>query len=447
MIARAVDLAVRMALGAVTLTDIDRFRRADLLGKPSNGLNRHLRDGARPFGGFRRHVIAGSHDVVFVGLVLPLGAFGHRLLIIADAVFVQEFLVDPAVVDHLVGERRAQRAVGAGANGHPCVPLAAQGVVHAGVDDDDLDVFLFQHPRQVVGVAAAAHARVGRTVPEHDDDLVVLKREEVARVRAAAIGVKAGPCDMRGAVGPVIVQMAAGEVHEPVHHAIAHKARRDAGGVVHRHGLVAVGLANALHLACDGVDSLVPADLLELARSALADALHGIVQAIGALKPPTDGTPPQAGAQLGLVHCGIARVIGFHIRYLLVAHMALQRAGAAAIDRAMRPNDSVLGRSPFGFPLGLRSRRTAEHGRASRSRRSEASQGRTLHERTARYGVFICPLHLVPPSSVEVFRRCGARCAPRPLGERARGTRARTFSPSAFAIGENLTPQPARPVT
>ena len=172
---------------------------------------------------------------------------------------------------------------------------------------------------------------------------------------------------MRGAVGPVIVQMAAGEVHEPVHHAIAHKARRDAGGVVHRHGLVAVGLANALHLACDGVDSLVPADLLELARSALADALHGIVQAIGALKPPTDGTPPQAGAQLGLVHCGIARVIGFHIRYLLVAHMALQRAGAAAIDRAMRPNDSVLGRSPFGFPLGLRSRRTAEHGRASRT--------------------------------------------------------------------------------
>ena len=180
-------------------------------------------------------------------------------------------------------------------------------------------------------------------------------------------------------------------------------------------------------------------------ESALADALHGIVQAIGALKPTADGTPAQAGTQLGLVHCGIARVIGFHIRDLLVAHMTLQRARAAAIDRAMRPNDLVLGRSRFGFLLGLRSRRTSEHGRASRRRIRARPGAETLHERRRDTAFSYAFSTFVPPSSVEVFRRCGAGAPLGPSGERTRGTCARTFSPPAFAIGENLTPQACAP--
>ena len=82
------------------------------------------------------------------------------------------------------------------------------------------------------------------------------------------------------------------------------------------------------------------ADSLELAFAALADALHRIQQAVGAVQPTTHRTAAQAGTRLEV---DIARVIGLHVPDLAVFDMPLEHAVAAAVDVALAPRDRLFG--------------------------------------------------------------------------------------------------------
>lgn len=56
-------------------------------------------------------------------------------------------------------------------------------------------------------------------------------------------------------------------------------------GIVDVDGLIAIGVDDAFQLAGDGVDSLVPGNLLELSFAAFARTLHGVQQTVGAVEP------------------------------------------------------------------------------------------------------------------------------------------------------------------
>ena len=113
-----------------------------------------------------------------------------------------------------------------------------------------------------------------------------------------------------------------------------------ASGIHSMDGVVAVSINGVLQLLGDGVDSLVPGDLLELALAALAHALHGVQQAVGAVQPATHGAAAQAGTGLKVI---VAGVVGLHIENLAVARMPLEDAVAAAVDVALAPMNLIGG--------------------------------------------------------------------------------------------------------
>ena len=139
--ARAGVLAVGVALRAPTLHDERSLGRSRCSAASERMVSAgNLRDFSSPFGGLFHHVVTGSHDVVLIGLVLALGRFGHGVLVVADAVRVQELLV------HLVVRRSArarwqlsERGVGARADGQPLVRMCPSvALVQAVVDVHDL---------------------------------------------------------------------------------------------------------------------------------------------------------------------------------------------------------------------------------------------------------------------------------------------------------------------
>ena len=283
-------LAVGAALAAVALRDVARLRLRHLAGQVDNALLGNLRDGRSPRRRLRRAVRAIAQDVVLVGSVLALRGLRQRLFVVADTVGVQELLVGPAVVDDLVGQRRGQSRIGAGTDRDPLATFAAHGVAHARIDADHTHVFLFAHVRKQVRAARAAHARVGGAVAEEHHQLVVLQREQRAAT-AAAVGVGVGHGVLGGTVAAVVAQIAAHQVEQAKHNVLAERA--DAGhharALRHVYGLVAVGFLDAVELAHNGVERLVPGNLFELALAALADKLHGVIQAIGAAEPTANG--------------------------------------------------------------------------------------------------------------------------------------------------------------
>ena len=112
-----------MALRSPSLADERRFCRSNHIGKFADLACRNLGDRRRPFGGLLNFIVAGAHDVVLVGLVLALCGLGHRIVIVADAVLVEKFLVDLVALDPLVSDGRHESSVGARANGKPLVGM------------------------------------------------------------------------------------------------------------------------------------------------------------------------------------------------------------------------------------------------------------------------------------------------------------------------------------
>ncbi len=389
-------LAVRVALRAPALADERRLGGGDVGCQLLDALGRDAGDGGGPLGGLLHHVVAGAHDVVLVGLVLALGALGHGVLVVADAVLVQEALVHLVVRDPLVRDGGRQRGVGAGTDGQPLVRVSRARLVHAVVDVDDLAAAAgdgLAHLREVPHGVRAAHAGFRRAVAEHHHEvggaLGLGERGSVhVVVRAALAAVHEGQRHLQHVGGVVVrlVDVAAQQAQQAQTRLLAGGGVH-AGGVVHVDGVVTVRVDDALQLAGDGVDGLVPADLLELALATLADALHGLRQAVGAVDPATHGAAAQAGARLQI---DVAGVVGLHVDDLAVLGVPLEDAVAAAVDVALAPRD-LVGRCARALACGalLVLRRAAvQRGRSGSAGKRQAGQ-RSLDERAARYARFV----------------------------------------------------------
>ena len=92
------QLAVRLALRSPALADISRFSRADFPGKLNDAIGGNTGDAGGPLRRFRRVVIALAENIRFV-VTVSRRAFRQRFFVIADAVFVEERLVDQVFVD------------------------------------------------------------------------------------------------------------------------------------------------------------------------------------------------------------------------------------------------------------------------------------------------------------------------------------------------------------
>ena len=339
-------LAVGVALRAVTLGDEHGVRLVHFASKVLDALFGNQRDLRSPCRGLRRHVVASAQDVVFVRGVLALCGLRQRLLVIADAILVQELFVSPTVVDDLIRQSCAQRGVGARANRNPLGVVASCRVVQARVDVDDAQVVFFASVHQVVALTGAAHAGFNGARAEHDHKLVVLQRLIVATVAARfAIRIERRTHQLTVAVRTIVGKVAARKVQQTADRAGTPNAHGHARGVLQVHGLVAVLFANTLHLACDGVESLVPRDALELAFTALCTlrAFHGVVQALGALQPAASRAAAQASAHLRIGEIAGARVVGLDELDFPVLDVALPHAAATAVHGAMRVDDLLLG--------------------------------------------------------------------------------------------------------
>ena len=138
----------------------------------------------------------------------------QRFLIVANAVFVEEWLVDKILVYQHPGDTGDQRGVRAGTNRDPLIFPTGGGIGVARVDNDHPRVRALASLLQIPGNAAAAHPGFRRVIAEHHHQLAVFNiRSTVAVVAAAGIGHRAG--NLCGAVGTVLVKRAAVAVHQP----------------------------------------------------------------------------------------------------------------------------------------------------------------------------------------------------------------------------------------
>ncbi len=330
-------------------------------------------------GGLGHLVVALAHDVGVVGQVFALVRLGHGLLVIAHAVGVQEVEVHQVVLDEVVGDAGHQRGVGARVDGQPLVGVAHDGVVHAVVDHIDLRARALAQVHPVVVRGQAALARLGGAGAEDEHELGVLGGlERAAAGVLAAVHVRRDAGDLRGGVAVVEVQVAAHQVEQAVER--ARRGSRHAGGVGHVHSLVAVLLDDLLELGGGQLDGLVPADLLELALAALADALHGIAQAVGAGKPAAVAAAAQAGAGLRIIEVRVRARAGIHPHDLVIAHVELERAAAGAVDGAVPPGDLLLGLGHGRGHAGAEERVRGGHGPAGGGQGPEGPA--RLEERT-----------------------------------------------------------------
>ena len=200
------------------------------------------------------------------------------------------------------------------------------------------------------------------------------------------------------------------------------------------------------------IDSLVPGNALELALAALADALHGIVDAIGMVHPATIRATAQARTRLRVIEPGILARAGVDPHDLVVLHMELQAATTRTVDGAMAPRDLLLG-------LCERRLGCAEQVRTRCSSSADGSQGtqrtRRFDERAAVHAwhVLHClPLHsfLLRPAETTALTRAAAWHLPctalTPCATPASLVRARLPSKRGFG-DETLSPCLPRRVT
>ena len=275
----AVQLAVATTLRTPALNNEQRLSGADLVRELLDLLGVDTRDGSSPLGSLLHMIVARSHDVVLIGLVLALGGLGHRVLVKADAVLVEELLVDHVVLDELIGDRRAQRGVSARVDRQPLGRTAHVRVVETRVDVDDLRAGLLAHAHPVAMGHGAALTGLRGARAECEDELGVIGSAERRAIETRSTeGVRNYCFHLHGAVVAIAAQKTAEAVHEAGKR--ASRGRAYACRIGNEHGLVSISVDDALELAGDSVNGLVPSDLLEFALTALADSLHRVVDAI-----------------------------------------------------------------------------------------------------------------------------------------------------------------------
>ena len=377
-----------MALRPPALRDKRRFRLTDFAGEFDNARLGNAGDGRGPcrrFGGAIRPVAENIRLIVTVH-----GRAGRQgFLVIANAVVIQERLIDIVFSDQHPGDRGGQRGVGAGADRDPLIFAPGGSIGIARIDD--------YHPRlrfrarllKVICYAAAAHAGFAGVIAKQHHQLAVFDIRRAVAVGPAAIGVVEAGCDLRAGVIAVVVKIAAAAVHQPGKQRFprrpgaGHGAAKRTGAVVEINRLVTVFADDTLHAPGDGIQRLIPADAHKFAFAAFADALHRVFQAVRVVDAPPHGAPAQAGAHLVQPVVVIAaRVIRFDIADFAIHHMHTQRAAAAAVNGTGAPDDALVRRADGVLDGGGHLSDPEGQGDAACRERQTAKRG-GFHQRAA----------------------------------------------------------------
>ena len=239
------------------------------------------------------------------------------------------------LVDDALHHGENHRGVGAGANRDPPVGLGG-GAGETRVDHDELGAGF-------LGVKDEVHVlHVGLSVvaAEHDDALGAL---HVLPLVGLLHDVERG--EVRQVHGKVAHDAEVGDLGgvEGVRHHVAVLLMAHAivaGHAEERVGLGAVGVHVVLHLLMDELESLVPGDALELAGAALADALHGVLHAVGGINALHGvGDAAQADAPVR----GIGVLGGLDLLDDVVLHIGLDAAAADAVGGTHRAGGLIVG--------------------------------------------------------------------------------------------------------
>ena len=343
------SVVAQVALGdAVHLLQVDGLHGRVVAGEFADGLGGDAGDGLGPLG-------AVLHAVHFADDVLAPFLEAVGLDPLRHVVMVVEVL---GVED--VGDRQAERRVGAGPDGNPLGAEALGADVVHGVDQDELAAALLGELHVVGHMAEPGHHRI--EAPQHHQ----LGVQQIGRLEARKRVARALDEDVRqtNAQVEVFCRRAAGRgVVAPAGDGARHVGCEREVGAFERHvvaviqpGMVGVLLRHLLHLFGDGVECFVPGNPLEMAFacSLFADALHGVEQAILGIQLLAPGVSHGTGA--GLDHAGLhrflvvvfARDAGIHgiVRLdgndLPILHAALDEAGGIPTAIVMASGVKVL---------------------------------------------------------------------------------------------------------
>ena len=422
--------AVSMALRAPALAHKRSFCGNQVGRQLANGIGGNLRNGRSPLGSLFDHIVASAHNVIFVRLVLALCAFGHSVVIITDGIFVQEFFIHLAIGNPLVRNARNKRGIGSGANRQPFIGMARRSFIHAIVDIDDFATaasYGLANTREIPYGVGSTHARFRGAVAEHHHKVGIRfsltkrtriyriigaerrrrlpKRNMVAvfiKIRGAAVHIRHSSREHMRRVVVTLIYISAQKAQQTQTRLLARRGIH-ARCIVYIDGFIAIGLNGVLQLIGNGRNCFIPADLLKLALAALANALHRVQQAIGAIQPTTHGATAQAGACLKIV---VSRIVGFHILHFAVFGMPLENTVATTVDIALAPRDGLVCFSSGAFAFLVSRRRAAEH-RASTQRTCghRSARERPLYEVSTRKATLLILAHLSPFFQVSLQAR------------------------------------------
>ena len=245
--------------------------------------------------------------------------------------------------DDDVGDGACQRSIGARVNGEPFVGVTRGRFTKAVVDEYHGNSG-FAGFRHFVDLAHAAHARLAAAAAEEHAAICVFDGRCVASQAASAVevyGVK--PEKIVCSLGNLTVrfrivgaQIATCQIHKTLNGVVAR-----AGCAIVK-GLGAVRVKGVLPFFCDDVESLVPADALEFAAAALADALHGVLKALRAVYPLANRTGFQARPERDAAEFRVPIVIVAGPAKCSVHNVAFNGTGRESAVAAALPDDLTL---------------------------------------------------------------------------------------------------------
>ena len=332
-------LAVGLTLHAVALRDERRFGRADFTRQTNNRRDRHagnLRGPARRLG---QTVLAVAEDVVLV-IALRRGAGRQGLFVVADAVLVKESLIDQILGNQHVGETFAQRGIGTRTDRHPFIFLAEHRVGVHRVDQNGAHGTAILRTLPFVALAAAGEAGIQRTVAKGEIELAIHHFGHVTAVAASPVGVRHAFTNLSARIGAVLVEITPQHVQQAEIRRPPDDQLIGTRAILVINGLVAVLRDDPLERGGDRIKGLVPADALELALTALADALHRVFQALGAVEALAHRAPPYTGPDMGRTATVRTDIFRLDANDFAILDDNFQRTAATAVDDAGTQADS-----------------------------------------------------------------------------------------------------------
>ena len=254
------------------------------------------------------------HDVLVLGAQAQLGGtVGEAGVLMHEEGQVRplaaEVVIPQLVLDDVVDPGEHERHVGAGTDGEPHVGAGSVGG-KTGVDDDRLHAGVAQVGDHAAGGTGAV---VGRTNAPHDIGLrgrALVLRQQTGQVDLGdrAVSERGVSRAVEAELHVVTRQVALGAARLEEVAAAPHgqeACRREELGVAAAtrgadKGLGALLLVVLPHDVADLVDGLLPGDALPLVGAALANALHGVLDAVGVVERLDTGET--LGAHAALVH-------------------------------------------------------------------------------------------------------------------------------------------------